>query len=831
MWLLAGIKLDTFKVADYNVDGLYIKLDKKLTLKADYVTIPKSKAEPSFNNVHETLERVKYILTFFDYIELKNLVFDNNTMKIIFSKDYLLIDSQDYRISGNISHEDNMLKATIPILNIKEHNLTMSGKFTYDLHEDILTTQGQFLLNDIAGVFNAGKEENQIDFVLKSNTFTDLRPIINKFDLQEVVRSWVLDKVEAKSYKLLSLSGKGSIINKQFKMDLDALKGEALFSEAKIHFKENLEPVLAPSFILSYHSGGLYFDLKEPTYEDISLQGSKVSILNLRNRHTNLKLKIRADSRYDSIMENLLKAYDIDLRLNQTSGKVDVLFMADIGLKNNYKDFFVNVNFGRGDVWLEKVKLPVEKGNVQYKKGFITLKDIYLNDVLYEGKLNGKIDLQKKKADLILDAKTITFGDEKEKFFVLKDQKLPFVLNYTKEMDITIPKLSIKITNKEEETSIRLNDLSKIKPYLPDPGPLEEGGNMEIKTKDFKTYTFKGMLKRTSCFLYEKDDQCKTRVPFQGTVTHKGLDFYAFNKRFYYNKENSQVELTNLNFDLEKYLDTKKKKAKKKETEKKDTLKESKSLIVLGKNSQLRYGDYSLVTDSYDVELKPNGDIKAIGSSSGDIIKFSKKQELLSIQALRIQDKALHPLINFKGLQHGRYTLKLSGYPEETMNGEIIVEGGVMKDFKAYNNTLAFINTIPALASLKNPGYSVQGFTIEEGLAEYRMVKKNKIIFDSIYIKGTSATIAGTGEIDLEKKTINLNLAIQSGRELGKLVGSLPLVGYILMGKDKSMTFGLQITGTLDNPKVKTSAGEDIFMLPLKILKRALESPEHIINE
>jgi hypothetical protein len=165
------------------------------------------------------------------------------------------------------------------------------------------------------------------------------------------------------------------------------------------------------------------------------------------------------------------------------------------------------------------------------------------------------------------------------------------------------------------------------------------------------------------------------------------------------------------------------------------------------------------------------------------------------------------------------------------MNGKIIVEGGVMKDFKAYNNTLAFINTIPALASLQNPGYSTNGFTIEKGVAEYRMIKQDKIVFDSIYIKGTSATIAGTGEIDLTKKTINLNLVIQTARELGKVVGNLPLVGYILMGEDRSMTIGLQITGTLDNPQVNTSAGKELLTLPLQILKRALESPAHIINK
>ena len=831
MWLLAGIKLDTVNVADYNVDGLYIKLDKKLILKADNVIIPESKSDPSFDNIPETLERVKYILTFFDSIELKNIMFDNNTMSIKFNDDFLELSSKDYEIIGSVRREGKMLKATIPLLSLKEHNLTISGKFRYDLQEEILSTKGFFTLYDASGEFNASKEGNKIDFGLSSDTFTDLKSIIDKFNLTEGVRSWVVDKVKADNYKLLSLTGKGTVENSTFKMDFDALNGEVLFADAKIHFKENLAPVLAPNLLLTYHNGGLYFDLKEPTYEGISLKGSKVSILNLLNSHTNLKLKIRADNRFDSKIQNLLKAYNLLLPLNQTSGKVNVLFMADIGLKNSYKDFFVNVDFSKGDVWLEKAKLPVVKGNVQYKKGFITLKDIYLKDVLYEGKLDGKIDVQKKKADLILDAKTITLGDEKEKFFVLKNETIPFELKYEKNINVEISKLSIKLTNDDNETTIHLNDLSKIKTYLPDPGPLEEGGDMEIKTKDFKTYTFKGILKRRSCFLYEKDDQCKTRVPFQGKVTAKDLDFYAFNKRFYYNKATSRVKIENLNIDLEEFLKAKKKKAKKENTKKKDKVKQATSLIILGKNSHLRYGDYTLVTDSYDIEVKPNGDIKAIGSSSGDIIKFSKKKDILSMQALRIKDKVLHPLINFKGLQNGRYSLKKSGNPEGIMKGEIIVEGGVMKDFKAYNNTLAFINTIPALASLQNPGYSVKGFTIEEGVAEYRMIKQDKIIFDSIYIKGTSATIAGTGEIDLQKKTIDLNLAIQSARELGKLVGSLPLVGYILMGADKSMTFGLKITGTLDNPKVKTSAGGDILSLPLKILKRALESPEHIINE
>jgi len=164
------------------------------------------------------------------------------------------------------------------------------------------------------------------------------------------------------------------------------------------------------------------------------------------------------------------------------------------------------------------------------------------------------------------------------------------------------------------------------------------------------------------------------------------------------------------------------------------------------------------------------------------------------------------------------------------MRGEIIVEGGVMKNFKAYNNTLAFINTIPALATLHKPGYSNEGFTITSGVVEYRMIKRTKIIFDSIYIKGDSATIVGKGELDLKNNTINIELGVQVARELGKVVGSIPLVGYILIGKDKSITVGLQITGSLDKPKVNVSAAKDILSYPLALIKRTIEAPQQFLS-
>jgi len=807
------------------VDGLYIKLDKKLTLKAEKVIIPHRKANPSFNHVDETLESIKYVLTFFEHIDLKEIDFNNNVLAIYYRDNILQLSSKDYLIRGNIHREGKMLKGTVPILQLKKYNITMRGEFSYDLHEDILETRGKFLFKKMPGDFLAIKDSDTIGFSLKSDTFSDLRSVIDEFSMTEGVKRWVVDKVQAKSYKILSLSGKGDIKNKAFEMNMESLRGEMLFSNVSIDFKEGLAPVLAPSFVLNYSDKkGLFFNLEKPRYLGKNLDGSTVSIVNLRDENTTLKLNLKLNTSFDTTVQKLLHAYDIDIPIVQKKGTVKASLDIDIGLKNDYKHFVADVNLSQSEVQIQKVSLPVVAANIFYENGLLNINNMLLKNKYYAGRLNGELDIKKKQLTSVFDMKYLKVGEDNEKLIDMKNQEIPFILGYKNGIRVEVPKFTLSLIQKDKEYTLRLKDLNKVKPYLSDDIPIEEGGEVSVVTKDFENYQFKGIMLRSTCFLYEKNNVCETRVSFQGDACATDVNFYAFNKRLHFNKAKSRIKLHNLNIDLKKFLEsesTQKKKVQKK--------KKSHSVVILGKNSNLRYGEYSLITDSYDVEIKPNGDIKAIGSTDGDIIKFTKKKDILSLQALRIKDKVLHPLINFDGLHHGRYSITKTGNPEKVMKGEIIVEGGVMKNFKAYNNTLAFVNTIPALATLHKPGYSNEGFTITSGVIDYRMIARSKIIFDSIYIKGDSATIVGKGELDLKKKTINVELAIQVARELGEALGNIPLVGYILVGKDKSLTVGLQITGSLDKPEVSISAAKDILSYPLELIKRTIESPGQLL--
>ena len=63
--LKIGIRLDTFTVSGYTVNGLYIKLDKRLIVTGEKMIIPQRKTAPSFGNIDKAFDRVKYLFTFF----------------------------------------------------------------------------------------------------------------------------------------------------------------------------------------------------------------------------------------------------------------------------------------------------------------------------------------------------------------------------------------------------------------------------------------------------------------------------------------------------------------------------------------------------------------------------------------------------------------------------------------------------------------------------------------------------------------------------------------------------------------------------------------------
>ena len=834
-WLKYGIEADNLTFGQFEIDGLYIKLDKKLILQADKVILPQSKAKPSFDKIDETFEKIKYLFTYFEYIELNDIHFKNNKFNFIFTNNILYINSDDYEIAGTIEKKGKRLIADVSLLYIKKEKVNIVGKLKYFLNKDRLETEGGFEAYNIKGNFAAMKDKSNISFAVKSETFSDLKTVTDRLPIKELLKSWIAYKIEAETYTLKSFVGKADIVDNALKIDIPSLRGDALLKKVKIKYKDELDPVLAKEVKLVFKGRGLYFDIKEPRYKNRNLNGSRASITNMKKGEIALlNLDLHAKSQIDDVVHDILKAYKLNIPVTQKGKNVIADINLSIPLKKKFKNakekakhkikVRVDAKLSKGNVTINNtVKLPVLDGKVHYDNGLLTLTNIKVKDSWYKGIVNGKINVKNKKANLKLKVEHFNLGNAKDTYFTLKNKELALKLDYAKHT-IDLPDLDVKIIRHKKDFVIKLLNLKTIKPYLKKIDIKVDGGNLDIKTSDFKNYSYEGVLKRNSCFFYDNSGICHTKVPCNGSFSKNKFILKAFKDRLKIDMSSATINVRNLNIDLKEFFDASAKNKLNNKGAKGTRLK------INGRKSKLRYGDYTLVTDKYNIKVSPNGNIAALGILGKDKVRLAKKGKHVTIEAIRIKDRLLHPLINFNGLHHGLYTFKAYGDPDKLVHGEIIIEGGVMRDFKAYNNTLAFINTIPALATLSSPGFSKKGFHITKGVAKYRKIK-DKIIFDTIHIEGTSASIVGKGEIDLKKNTINMNMAIQTAREFGKVIGSLPIVGYILMGQDKSMTVGLTITGSLSKPKVKTSATKEILKLPLDLIRRTLESPAHIINK
>jgi len=822
IWIKVGIHFENLHFKHYVVDGLYIKLDKKLTLKADEIVIPKNKARPSFGNIEKGFNNLKNLLDYFEYIELKHIKFNNNNMNILYSDDVFYIATKDYELSSIVHKNKSIINADITSLHITKADLELRGTLSYKLKDDLLCSNGTFAFSDSNGTLEFVKNKNDITLSIRSGVFNDINHIINPWNIPQSIYNWLVHKIKAKAYKLdyLKLYGKLDK-NANLILDFAHISAKAILQDVDIYFKENLPSVKTKQLDIIYGDNNLDFDMHSPTYLGRDLNSSYIKVDNLvGKKNAILYLYLHVKSVIDDKVSDILKAYGLQLPI-QSLGVQTFDINMHIPLQEDKKvTTVVESNLTKDKFFISNLPLDVQKGYIKYQNNSIKLSKIRLKNSIYDISLNGDIDTKNKKVKLNSRIRKIKVLDKNAKtIFAMNNKKIPMQLDYSKDLFMDLSTLKTKLKFINNRTIITISKLSSILPYLKKLPIKVYDGSLKIITKDFVQFEFDGILKWNQCFFYLQKDACMSRMKSSGSFSNGWLKLYAFGKKLYIDTKKSVIKLNKINIDLAKFLNAKIKKSSA----------TNKKIYIYGNNSTIRYKNSYLITDSYDIVIYPNGNIKAMGSLDEDIVKFDKNGKNISIKAYRVKDKMLHPLINFDGLKNGRYTLKLNGDPDGELKGEILVEGGVIKDFKAYNNTLAFINSIPALATFSEPGFSTKGYEIKEGMILYRK-KSDKIYLDSIYIKGKTGNIAGHGVIDIKKRVLDISLAIQVAKDFSKVISKIPLVGYIIMGDDESMTLGLKITGSFDKPKVTNTVAKDILSLPLRMLKRTFGGGDKVLR-
>ena len=179
-------------------------------------------------------------------------------------------------------------------------------------------------------------------------------------------------------------------------------------------------------------------------------------------------------------------------------------------------------------------------------------------------------------------------------------------------------------------------------------------------------------------------------------------------------------------------------------------------------------------------------------------------------------------LSKFKG---GRLDFSIVGTFED-YKGIFEIKDTTILDYKILNNILAFIDTVPSLVTFSLPSYTKEGLKVSRAYASFHYYH-DIFDFDNIKLDSTQIQIAGKGKASYKQDFIDLVLQLKT--KLANKASKIPVVGYIIFDGE-SISTTLKVSGTLEDPKVKTMLAKDIVVAPLNIIKRTLLLPAHLLG-
>lgn len=810
MVLKNGITIKSFAFNQVFVEKLYLKLDNKLQLNLESITIKQSKTDESIDWFY-IIEAVELFPVFFEKVLIEKFNISANnydyTLKVLYEDKTFSVDSNDIYIYSQIAKEQDSIVAD-PVIHLKNQDIFIFSQLQYNPFSLKASAKAKFHWHDAVGDISFSRIGKDVDIKIKSQEFTNLKDIFDNFGLHETINAWTYDYIKASKYKLEYMTFSHRLDEK---FDFYNLKAKAVAQNVNVTFHNKVKPVNIKEVELFFNEGKLLFNLKDPVYEGKDLNGSFVYISDLIDEKDDfIVVDIKTNAKYDKSIEDILNAYGIDVLVKQKSGTVDANVILNILFKNGNTTATGSFKAKNAVFDFLGYLLQTKDAKVNLNDNIITFEDIKIKDKNQSFQTTGFIDTDTKKAKLNFD---VDFFD---KYYLnVKNETFDTLVDFNDNVKISIPHFNT-FMNINDDFSAKITNIHNLIKYIPKLQFKFYSGTVEVKSNDFINYQA-GVKANIDQNYFLNENYIKNidlnisynKNTNQTIINHKN--------KVKFDKNNNLLTINDYTLDLSPAL-------------KADMLKNNDGLklFINGNNSSLKIDANKLVMNNYRLHID-NSNISLNATHNNATLKFNYHDDFIETKAYNLKDKTLHPLLNFDGIKNGKYHFDVKGNID-SLNGKITIEGGTLTNMKTYNNLIALINTIPSLAIFKNPGFNEEGLSINKGEIEFLTFEK-KIYITKLFINGKSSDIEGFGYIDLEKKTLEIDLKVKTIRELGSVMSKIPLAGYIIFGDDKSLAFSAKVSGTLDDPRVTTQTANELLQTPYNLIKRTIQSPYKLLED
>lgn len=157
-------------------------------------------------------------------------------------------------------------------------------------------------------------------------------------------------------------------------------------------------------------------------------------------------------------------------------------------------------------------------------------------------------------------------------------------------------------------------------------------------------------------------------------------------------------------------------------------------------------------------------------------------------------------------------------------------EKGSLRKFAILSKIFSILN-VSQLLSFQLPDM-ISGGMPYNGITADISIRDGIASSQNFFIASDAMKISAVGKIDLVKDDVEATIGVQPLQTVGKVVNRIPVVGWILTGKDKTfLTTYFEAKGKLEDPDVKAIPVKSMAKGVLNIFIRVFELPAKLITD
>lgn len=800
------------EVANFVGDYAYKDLSGEFNIQAD----------ENFIDFYVNTNEVKDIKFVRDFVRLpaeaEKWMYDNVTGKMKLNYFYGKLNTSNFypvleSFKGNATIED------VKIRFHKNAKVVDTKKLTVDYKDDKLLFSMQEPSYDTTKIYGSSVVINNLTSEAKGEVVVDIKT-------KSALNRDILDILKAYNITLPLIQTKGTI-DSSFTLVVPYLIKKGMKTTGKFLAKDAV-----------FKLQNFEFEAKNA---DVELKGANVIIKNSYVKHKEmfegvLNLNINTNSstaKGDVNLSKVLIQSSSDKIIDTKDIKSDIL----VDFKNNtvlqFPTLKTNLEIKKDNILISLADLALiyEHSSLlkklDIKKGNISLDLIDENNITFKAfldELNFPIEKDLKPikkleiAGLIKNENLYINGTNYH--IILESIKNKSIKLFLKDIDLNIDTKKVDTTSIKQDLILILEN-SKIK--VDKDSYLASKANINL---DSNKVEFKGKFSNLVLPLFSNNKKVES-LDIVGTYTYKNKNLVintTDKKIALIIKDNSDVSLNLKDYDL--LFDT----------TKQNDISNLKRVILKAKNSNIIINNkYTLLSKEYTFEYSKNLQ-KFLSLYKDSQITYSKKNEDIVLRANNLNDKLINSLANKELITGGKVVLVASG-KDNLLKGKLFLSENNIKGLSILTNLITLINTspalinpllaIPSIASMAtNKGFVVNGYKVNDGYVDF------EYNFDTKYLDMTKIVTVGNGidfdgkaAIDFDTNLIDAKINLIFFKGYTSVVNSIPVLNYVLLGDNKRVETEVEITGTLDEPKIKSNVAQDSINAPVNVIKRIITSP------